>query len=108
MPRTRIPSDCSPPTARLAADRRYWYAAGLILAGLMLVVFYMMVRGAVQKAETAQESRRVAGQREAACRGAAAGGGRDLCMLSAAVPAKLGISGGAQTLGPIGLQARAH
>jgi hypothetical protein len=107
MPSTRTRSDRST-TTRPAIDPRYGYAAGLVLAALMLIVFYAMVRSVVQKAETDRESLRVAGQREAVCRGTAAPGGRDLCMLSAAVPAKLGISGGSQVLGPVGFPARAN
>ena len=101
----------SRPSARVApvVTRSQWVAsaAAFALAVLMLMMFYGLVRGAVNKAEATRAGQRVAALREAHCSGASPSAARDLCMLEVAVAARLVHRAGAQSVGPSGLQARA-
>lgn len=63
--------------------------AGLLLAGALLMVFHSMVSAGVRRAEATQMHYRLSAHPEPLCRGAGNGAGPDLCMLHAAVPAKL-------------------
>ena len=63
--------------------------AGLLLVGALLLVFHSMVSAAVRRAEATQMHYRLSAHPEPLCRGAGIGAGPDLCMLHAAVPAKL-------------------
>lgn len=63
--------------------------AGLVLAAVLLMVFHSMVSAAVRRAEATQMHYRLSAHPEPLCRGAGIGAGPDLCMLHAAVPAKL-------------------
>lgn len=95
-----------PTSPRVQIPPVSWSALGLTLAAALLLAFYVLVSGAVQTSQDRAAALRLAGQRSFACRAAPAVS-RDLCMLTAAVPAQFDIQAGSHRLVPTGLQARA-
>ena len=100
--------DISRRAARPGKSARALAVAGLVLAAMLLMVFHSMVSAAVRRAEATQMHYRLSAHPEPMCRGAGIGAGPDLCMLHAAVPAKLIHAARAQLRKPSSaLQARA-
>ena len=109
MPRRARSIEASSAASASASRRSMLLAlAGLLLAGMLLVVFHSTVTAAVRKADATQVQYRLAAHPEPVCRGAGNGAAPDLCMLHVAVPPKRLQAARAQLRSPHGaLQARA-